>query len=631
MIAAFSAFRGSLRRVFGLALLGHRNSRVLARQLERAMGMLAAPLIIEAASAALLIYRLWGIAPRTMLCAWGAAVALSVVASIEYYRRFALDKDKVARIRFWLRAQLAHSLCAGLIWGFAGSVFPFQDPGIVALVSTVAAVVAVALGSWPFYAMWLPGLAAFAFLSIGTTALALVGNYFISDRVYASVFFFAIIAAILYAGMKLNELMTASILAEAENQKLMRRLERERNAAEAARRKAEEDNRRRAAFFRAANHDLRQPLQAMGIYLQILGMKKTPDTAPVLEQLSLCSKSLSTLVEQILEVSRMNADNFEVNRELISVPDFLESLAREFGPVAAERGIRFAIRPQPLLLDTDPQLAARAVRNLVSNAIKYCDKEKGWVCVAAKKLPDGRVRLSVYDNGPGISKEDREKVFHSFFRGASGKAGPSGFGLGLAIVRGICGRLGIGLSVASRVGRGTVFRMEFGAAAAGEPAGVVPSGAEAEASEMKPLPARVLYLEDNVTVSRSVSELLKAWGAETVQAPFLNDELIERMKGFRPEVLLTDFDLGEGVPNGIESCLALSHALKNAIPAVILTAVPEEQIELEWQKRMPTRGLAEMPEILRKPAAEAALSAALRRALASRNRGTPPPSAPMPL
>ncbi|MDL2059526.1 hybrid sensor histidine kinase/response regulator [Mesosutterella sp. AGMB02718] len=638
MGAKLNAFRSSVRRVFGISggreALAHRTSRVLAQQLERAMNMIAVPLILEGASAALLIFSLWEHAPRLVLLIWGSAVALSIAASIEFYRRFMADKARVARIRFWLRAQMAHSVITGLLWGAAGSVFPFFDSSVVSLVSPVTAVVVVALGSWPFYAMWLPGLSVFSLLSLGTTGLSLIGSYFFTNQLYATVFFLALIAVILYSGLKLNELMTSSILAESENRKLLQRLERERNAAEAARREAEEGSRRRADFFRAANHDLRQPLQAMGIYLQILRMKKTPDTAPAIEQLSVCAGSISTLVEQILELSRMTADDFTVHRELVSVPELLRDLAGEFAPVAAEKGVGLSIRPLELRIDTDRLLVSRALRNLVSNAIKYCSSarpEGGEVIVAARRCPAGRVRICVYDNGPGIPREEREKVFHSFYRGSAGRSGPGGYGLGLAIVSAICRRLGIGLSVGSLLGRGTVFRMEFGAAERTEPAGVAPAGRAAGPEPVQPLPRRVLFLEDNSAVRRSVSELLRSWGAEVVAEPFFSPQLVERMKAFKPEVLLTDYDLGEGVPNGIDSCLTLAHELRTPLPAVVLTAVPDGVIEEAWRERLPTRGLAEMPEILQKPAGEAELNSALRRACESGSAGSGPRSqAPLP-
>ena len=128
-----------------------------------------------------------------------------------------------------------------------------------------------------------------------------------------------------------------------------------------------------------------------------------------------------------------------------------------------------------------------------------------------------------------------------------------------------------------------------------------------------------------------MSELLRSWGAEVVAEPFFSPQLAERMKAFKPEVLLTDYDLGEGVPNGIDSCLTLAHELRTPLPAVVLTAVPDGVIEEAWRERLPTRGLAEMPEILQKPAGEAELNSALRRACESGSAGSGPRSqAPLP-
>ena len=180
-------------------------------------------------------------------------------------------------------------------------------------------------------------------------------------------------------------------------------------------------------------------------------------------------------------------------------------------------------------------------------------------------------------------------------------------------MKGICSRLGIGLSMGSLPGKGSVFRLQLGASTITEPLALSPRGQVKKTIEFRDIPARILYLEDNRTVSDSVKALLESWGATVRVAPFLDDGLLEEMKTFKPQILLTDFDFGEGAPNGIESCLKLSHALKTSVPTVILTAVPEDMIEREWQKQLPHRALAEMPEILRKPADEEKLNGALWR------------------
>lgn len=615
MGARFSAFRLAVRRIFSESLpgavLGKRTSRVISQQLDQAMRVMSVALIAQGAGAALLIASLWSAGSHALLISWGIVVILTIIFSIEYNHLFFADKNRVARIRGWIRVGIAHSFVTGITWGFAGAVFPSLGSEYT-LAASVSAVIGVALGSWPFYAMWLPGLAIFTFLALFPTGLSILLNYFHTSQGFVAIFFFIVIGVILYSGRRLHDLILSSILTETENRKLLQKLARERNAAEAARRTAVREGQKRQEFFRAANHDLRQPLQAMAIYLQILKKKAPADIAPVVQQLSLCAGSISNLVEQILEVSRITADTLAIQRELVPIPEYFEKLRQECDPIARARGGTFVIRPLDYKIDTDPALLSRVIRNLVNNAFKYSDKEHPIVILAARRRAKGLIQICVYDNGPGISREDREKIFHSFYRGEAGRKA-EGFGLGLAIVKGICSRLGIGLSMGSLPGKGSVFRLQLGASTITEPLALSPRGQVKKTIEFRDIPARILYLEDNRTVSDSVKALLESWGATVRVAPFLDDGLLEEMKTFKPQILLTDFDFGEGAPNGIESCLKLSHALKTSVPTVILTAVPEDMIEREWQKQLPHRALVEMPEILRKPADEEKLNGALWR------------------
>ena len=359
----------------------------------------------------------------------------------------------------------------------------------------------------------------------------------------------------------------------------------------------------------------------MGIYLQLLNASKTPQTAPIVDSLTDCATSISSLVEQILEVSRLRADTLVINRSLVSVPEYFTGIEKEFAPVAAASGIRFRTRALPLRIETDPLLLKRALSNLINNAVRYAGREGGEVLLAARRRGSDRVQINVYDNGPGMSEEELAQIFRPFFRGAEGKK-HEGYGLGLTIVRGICERLGIDLSVQSRPGRGTVFRLEMRAAVHSEPEavqGVMPRK-ETAASEIRRLERRVLLLEDNLAVQHSLRVLLESWGAEVRVAALLDEELVARMREFAPEVFLTDYNLGDGAPSGIESLLRLSQELGGQLPCVILTAVAEERIEAEWAEKMPQLPPSAMPLVLHKPVAQEELNRALCAACEARAR-----------
>ena len=179
MGARFSAFRLAVRRIFSESLpgavLGKRTSRVISQQLDQAMRVMSVALIAQGAGAALLIASLWNAGSHALLISWGIVVILTIIFSIEYNHLFFADKNRVARIRGWIRVGIAHSFVTGITWGFAGAVFPSLGSEYT-LAASVSAVIGVALGSWPFYAMWLPGLAIFTFLALFPTGLSILLN-----------------------------------------------------------------------------------------------------------------------------------------------------------------------------------------------------------------------------------------------------------------------------------------------------------------------------------------------------------------------------------------------------------------------------------------------------------------------
>ena len=185
---------------------------------------------------------------------------------------------------------------------------------------------------------------------------------------------------------------------------------------------------------------------------------------PVVKQLALSISAISTLVEQVLTVTRMEFGQMELHPEHVSVRELLEELAEECRPIAEKKGLRLRVSAPPVTILTDVTMVKRALKNLVSNAVAYSDPAKARVpeIVLGARRVESRLVIGVYDCGPGISAEDRSRIFGTFYRGAAGRAAPgSGYGLGLSIVRGIARQLGLELTLGSKPGRGSVFRLAF--------------------------------------------------------------------------------------------------------------------------------------------------------------------------
>ena len=312
--------------------------------------------------------------------------------------------------------------------------------------------------------------------------------------------------------------------------------------------------------------------------------------------------------------------NIEVKFENIRIADLFNELSREFAPVAAAKGFLFQIRPVDAMISTDPLLLSRILRNLISNALRYSTKPGSKIVLGARRRPQGKIQIGVYDQGPGIEAADREKIFDAFYRGKSSEGMEEGFGLGLSIVRGLAQRLSIPVSVASRVGKGSVFHLNFvetestvKAAGNGLP---IASGLDIRGS--------IALLEDNAIVRDAVVLMMKSWGADVVASgepddAFMSD-VIDRATNGTLSAFISDYNLGSGKPTGLEAIFTVRKASGRKIPCVLLTAVNEDEIRAAYRQLClnPDNAGQAMPVILQKPATAESLASALRRAVAER-------------
>ena len=614
----------SIKRLFtGMDAQQRPTARILSEQIHVSLRLLPVSLAGQIIGALGIAARFWPLVNHVMLVSWLVALTITVWLWARLRRRFLADTRREAHIREWLRQWMIQSVATGIVWGFAGVAFLItQDTmDIVVLVSVMVAVV---FASWPAYSCWIPSLFAVMLLSLGPLTLGLTSALEIGQTAL-TVIVIVLICFVLYSGRRLSEVVVMAVTRDAQNERLVARLKSEKSRAESERRAVAAASERRAKFFAGANHDLRQPLQAMGIYLQILQMQSTPETKDVIAQLGATAQNISTLVEQLLEVSRIETGHLDVKMENVSVAELFAELAAEFAPVAASKGFFFLTRPLPLTVHTDPLFVKRILTNLITNAIRYSRKPGSKIVLAARRLRNGRITIGVYDQGPGISEEDRHRIFEAFYRGEAGKHSETGYGLGLSIVSGLAKRLGIPITVGSRLGRGSVFRLEFTSvknAAADHAADGLPLTTDLDMRGV------VGILEDNDIVRNAVSAIIHSWGATVVSSREPSQEFISRMVTEAQDgnlaALLSDYNLGEGVMTGLEAIFAVRIGAARNFPCVLLTAVSEDVIARAYRTLVlnPDNGGQAMPVILQKPAGAEALASALRRAVAENRKTT---------
>jgi signal transduction histidine kinase len=231
----------------------------------------------------------------------------------------------------------------------------------------------------------------------------------------------------------------------------------ERQRLEAVRRDLE---RQRDEFFSSVSHDLRTPVAAIkaaiGVVLAHLPENMSPQLQRLLGNVDLAADELTMLIEDLLEMARLQSGRVELWRTSVDLRDVVTRATRAIEPLvqARDQQLIFWPPPQPVMAFVDAERLGRVLRNLLGNAQKY-GRAAGIISVAIEPGPD-EVCLSVTDDGPGISPDEQERIFERFYR--VGGSGSAGSGLGLAIARGLVELHGGRLWVDSTPGRGSTFR-----------------------------------------------------------------------------------------------------------------------------------------------------------------------------
>jgi signal transduction histidine kinase len=244
----------------------------------------------------------------------------------------------------------------------------------------------------------------------------------------------------------------------------------ERHEAELAEqnRKLRESERLKSELVSIVSHELRTPLASvLGFTSLLLTRDVEPeDQRRYLEIIDAQGRRLSSLLNDFLDVERLEEGQLELARELIDIKTVVGEQARLFAGQSAKHKLDVVLPPRPLPVRGDPNRLAQVVANLLSNAIKY-SPEGGTVEVKGEQ-DNGIVRVSVRDEGLGIPEELQQRVFAKFFRGNAGASGIQGSGLGLTIARSVVEAHGGQISFKSASGKGSVFWLELPIAASVE-------------------------------------------------------------------------------------------------------------------------------------------------------------------
>ena len=388
------------------------------------------------------------------------------------------------------------------------------------------------------------------------------------------------------------------------NETLELRVEERTRQLAAAVSQAELANQSKTRFVMAASHDLLQPLGAARLFNAALRSRAASDSdlRGLAERVDNSLDAAGELLEDLLDISRLDAGGVRAELTEFDVMELLKSLQEQFAPVAAQRGITLVIAPTNMRVRSDHRLLRRVLQNFIGNALRYTPT--GGVLLGARRRAAGAmVELQVTDTGPGIPVENRRAIFEEFRRlDQPSPWGEKGLGLGLSICERIAAILETTLTLRSEPARGSTFGIQVPRAAGRASAALIDGGQlNTAASAEKQQPIRVLCVDDDAATLAGLRELLSSWKFHVVAAS--SPEEAQAIADTQPiDIVLADFHLQER-PAGLDLLqrLVLQNHSAPARAGALLTADATELLLLQ---------AAELGiPVLRKPVRPAALRA----------------------
>ena len=330
---------------------------------------------------------------------------------------------------------------------------------------------------------------------------------------------------------------------------------------------AERANKAKSLFLASASHDLRQPLNAMQMYIAALQSKvKDKEIMRIIEDINSVSISTARLLNALLDVSELEVGAIKPRFESFSVNNMLISIFQSFLPLAKDKGLNFRVVPSSLYVRSDPALLERILGNFMSNAIRYTNK--GSVLIGCRKRGD-KVVIEVWDTGCGISDDQMSLIYEDFYQIENKERDRGkGLGLGLALAKRLAESLEHSINSKSTLGAGSCFSVAVD---------IAENNTENNQDEsfmniMNLSGANILLVEDDMDVLKATKQLLESWGCK-VKTARNKDEVMNLIKENpydNPDIILADNRL-PGDASGIDITYLIQEKLQASIPCVIMT------------------------------------------------------------
>lgn len=454
----------------------------------------------------------------------------------------------------------------GCFWGAASYLFLLYDHPHLTLFMVmvltgmlVASLASLSVFMWAYYAFAVP------------TGLPLIIELLTQGsseyQVYGLLITLFVLVLMAYARVN-QKTVDQSIILRNENVELVHQLQQQKENAERLTKEAEAANLAKTRFLASASHDLRQPLHAMGLFIDVLAeCRDEIERVQIIDKVRKSGSALENLLESLLDISKLDAGAITVSKEPFELQSVLDALAAEFESMAKDKRINISFAKTSVWVDSDIRLVDRILRNFISNAIRYTSR--GGVLVGCRRKGQS-ILLSVCDTGSGFSEDQKDLIFSEFQQLENPERDRTkGLGLGLAIVNRLAGLLKADIHVKSVLGKGAMFAVELPICQKEECA---QQPQQKIATPLDLSGKHIVVVDDESDIRDGLSSLLSSWGCHVCAISSVADARSQLTgKEVCPDLVLADYRLrdnetGVDVIHEIQSMFA-----NDELPAVIIT------------------------------------------------------------
>ena len=361
-----------------------------------------------------------------------------------------------------------------------------------------------------------------------------------------------------------SKIFENSVKLRFRNERLYQELATERDQSIAA-------NVAKSKFIAVASHDLRQPMHAVNVYLELFN----PENLPAVEKKSLTKiknsiTALNAMFDSLLNISKLDANVMQVSQRVFRLEELANTIRDLFETKAHNKDLMFRIQAPDVLVHGDKLLLQQIISNLVSNAIQYT--EGGHIDVKLDTFKDC-LSIEVSDTGCGIHAVEQQQIFNQFFRSDRTRALHDGLGLGLSIVKRLCDLMGADIQVFSQMGQGSQFvvKTPFTVSTHSEETSPTKTSFRTTNSHQTLIGKYIAVIEDNPIIAEAYKHTLASKGAHVLVLSENAQELDSQLETIdQIDCILCDFRLSQTTGDLLIEKIRESY--NEEIPAIIVTA-----------------------------------------------------------